>query len=112
MNLGDLAASPLGTLVREQFSTGTALPFQLTTTAANSLVVSISGTRNPGRGPFTFDDASFVSLGEYTESGLYDGSWDVGYRNNLAGGTYDCGGDWTSSDGQRIGGGAFELKAA
>jgi hypothetical protein len=111
MNLGGLAASPLGALVREQFSTGIALPFQLTTTAANSLVVSINGSRDGGNDPFTFDDASFTSLGELSGA-LYDGTWAVGYRNNLAIGTYDCGGDWTGSDSQRIAGGAFELLAA
>lgn len=112
MNLSGLHATPLGVLVRDQVSTGTALAFQATTIAASSLLVSVNGARNQNKGPFAFDDGSFTSLGEVGGGGVADGSWNVGYRNGLSIGTYDCGGDWTTSDTERIGGGAFELKAA
>lgn len=113
MNLSGLHASPLGVLVQDQFTADTtALAFQATTTAENSLLLAIAGARNESKGPFAFDNGSFVSLGETGGGSTADGSWDVAYRNGLSIGTYDCGGDWTTSDAERIGGGAFELKAA
>lgn len=116
-NLTGLAASPLGALVRDQFDvsgTATALPFQITTTVANSLVISINGARNGGNGPFTFDNGAFDgnSLGEEDGASATNGNWDVAYRNGLSIATYDAGGDWTSADADQIGGGAFELKPA
>lgn len=110
-NLTGLAASPLGVLVRDQVSTVTTLAFQATTTAANSILFSINGTRTGNKWPFTFTDTNFTSLGEMG-TGSSNGSWDCGYRNSLPLGTYSCGGVWTTADNERIGGGAFELKVA
>jgi hypothetical protein len=82
-----------------------------TTTAANSLPVAIDRARGASRGPFTFEDGGMTSLGEAGTTDAADGSWHGGYRDGLSVGRYDCGA-WTTSDADRIGGGAFELKTA
>jgi hypothetical protein len=112
MNLTGLHATPLGVLVRDQVATGTALAFQATTTVSGSLLISVNGCRHEGD-TFTFDNTNFVSIGtNYGGVAALDGTFRAGYRNGLATGTYDCGGDWLVGSTERIAGCAFELKAA
>lgn len=115
LNLSGLAASPLGAVSREHFTTGTTLAWQITTTGSNSLVLYINGSRtnvNTSQ-DFTPTDGSITQLALQAGSGIDGrGAWRVGYRNGLAANTYDGGGAWTESDPDRIAGMGVELLAA